>query len=321
MAREEARAGPGRRRSASLRSSRRTAGPRSREADKTVPPSSRHRFLAADRYRVEREWLRYEGTPQRDLFRELRERFLLRHATGTGWAVDLGSGPLRFTPLLGGEHARCVALDLSAAMLRQGPVPANLADRWPIERVQGDAVRPPLRPHHFATVGLLGNALGFAGSESIDLLSSALSLVAPGGRVLIEIAPGPGEHSRYLARLPEGAVGRLLRSPPPLVGRRIRAEGFLEDPPRRVEPGTFARWDPRDLATELVRRGFAVEETLSVAPALGSDPTRVAAARGDPKAWARLLELEESLGRDPERWPRAAAVLVAAALPPGGMIM
>jgi hypothetical protein len=271
---------------------------------------------------VEREWLRYEGTPQRDLFRELRLRFLARHAaTPGGWTLDVGSGPLRFTSSIGGAGPRHVALDLSEEMLRWESPGRGVGARAPIDRVRGDGVRPPFPPHSFCTVALLGNALGFAGRRSPDLLASSLGLIAPAGTLLIEIAPGPGEHSRYLTRLPQGAVGRLLRSPVPLVERRVQAEGFREDPVRRAEPGEFARWDPRELATEIGRRGFEVRETLAVAPALGSHPERVASVHPDAKAWSHLLELEERLGRDPDRWPGAAAVLLAASRRGGGMIM
>ncbi len=38
-------------------------------------------------------------------------------------------------------------------------------------------------------------------------------------------------------------------------------------------------------------------------------------AHGDAKAWQHLLDGEETLGRTPERWPSAAAVLLAAVAP------
>jgi hypothetical protein len=50
---------------------------------------------------------------------------------------------------------------------------------------------------------------------------------------------------------------------------------------------------------------------MAVAPALGADADRVAAVAASPKAWSRLLELEEQLGREADRWAGAAAVLMA----------
>lgn len=301
----------------------RTAVPRKASSPRTSPggarspsPAARARFLAADRYRVEREWNRYEGTPQRDLFRELRERFLRRWSRPDGWAIDVGSGPLRFTPILGGGDSRRIALDLSREMLRWTPPGADRGNSPLSERVQGDACCPPFQSESFATVVVLGNALGFAGDAAPRLLDAAVELVAPNGSLLIEIAPGPGEHSRYLARLPATAVGRLLRSPPPAVIARIAREGFERDPPRRAEEGPFQRFDAEKLVEGLEHRGFRREEILAVAPALGSQPERTAAVRSDPKSWQHLLMVEETLGRLPDRWPKAAAVLLALARAP-----
>src|SRR5579864_6312733 len=55
----------------------------------TIKPA-RDRFRTLDSYRAAREWLRYEGTPQRELFRELRRRFIERHTRLAGWVVDVG---------------------------------------------------------------------------------------------------------------------------------------------------------------------------------------------------------------------------------------
>jgi hypothetical protein len=278
--------------------------------------SAHERFLAADDYRVAREWARYEGTAQRDLFRELRRRFLTRHASRVAWALDAGSGPLRFTSAVGGEGSRRVALDLSVAMLRYAPPGPRPGPDLGIDRVRGDVGRPPFAPRSFGVLALLGNTLGFAGADSRHMLDVALDLVAPGGTVLAEIAPGTGEHSRYLTRLPRTAVGRLLRSPTSIVLGRVGREGFALDPPRRDEPGDFERYDPSRLSRALSAQGCVVEETIAIAPALGSYPEYVETVRRDPKAWERLLTLEEALGRDPKRWPNAAAVLLAVKVAP-----
>ena len=275
------------------------------------------RFRRLDPYRVAREFLRYEGTPQRDLFRILRERFLDRNAGSGPWALDVGSGPLRFTSHVGSEGSHRVALDLSRTALAF-PRPSAPGDPGPIDRVRGNAVRPPFAPGRFGTVAVLGNSIGFAGGAGERLLDAASALTAPAGRLLLEIAPGPGEHSRYLARLPPSAGARLLRSPLGAVAPRIEREGFAREPWRKRDPGTFRRWDVAGVSEYLAKRGWSVNETVAVAPVLGPLAERIAAVRGDPKSWGHLLELEEAIGRRSERWRDAASVLIATTAPGGG---
>jgi SAM-dependent methyltransferase len=285
-----------------------------RSVSATEPRTPRGRFLHADRYRAEREWKRYEGTAQRDLYRTLRERFLERHRRSGGWVLDVGSGPGRFTGRIGDPASRAVALDLSGEALRL------LAEKWKAraeeralpDRVRGDARWAPFPSGQFGTVAILGNTLGFAGAESAAVLDAAESLVAPGGLLLLEIAPGPGERSRYLARLPPGSVARLFRSPVAAVAPRIEREGFRTESPRRAASGTFSRIEAAGLSEGLKGRGWTVTECTAIAPALGPDPKRTEAVRADPKAWAHLLLAEEELGRQTERWREAAAVLIAA---------
>lgn len=275
-----------------------------------VDSAAHERFRQLDRYRVEREWKRYEGTPQRDLFRDLRVRFLDRHRSSGGWSVDLGSGPGRFSAHVGHEPQRTVLLDLSAEMLRfareMHPAPASLP------AVRADALAPPFRSGSFSTVAALGNPLGFSGGRSAEFLDRAAELVRPGGRLLLEAVCGPGESSQYLRRLPAGAVRRLLSAPVNLVRSRLQREGFRREPERKTTGAEFRRYSPVELTTELRRRGLEVEEAVSVAPCLGSDAERVAAVRGDALAWLHLLELEEAMGRLPERQTAAAALLLAA---------
>jgi SAM-dependent methyltransferase len=279
---------------------------------------SRARFLANDGYRAQREWTRYEGTAQRDLFRVLRERFLVRHAGAPKWAIDVGCGPGRFTARLGAPGStRTVALDIGREMLRE------LEDHWPSDLrqfplpdvVQGDALRPPIANRRFELVAALGNLLGFVEEESDQLLETLIELMTPGGTLILEVAPGPGEHSRYLHRLPARSVARLLRSPPRAVASRVVREGFVEEPTRKKVVGSFHRVDPSKLRSRLEARGFRIAEIVAVAPSLGPESARTEAVRGDPKAWEHLLEVEESVGREPERWTAAAAVLIAAAAP------
>lgn len=196
----------------------------------------------------------------------------------------------------------------------------QLVDRWPSDigapdapdLVLGDGVRPPFGERSFDLVAALGNLLGFAGAESDRLLESLTALLAGGGTLLLEIAPGPGERSRYLRRLPPRSVARLMRAPPRAVATRVEREGFIEETRRKAEPGDFRRVGVEALQERLVGKGFHVEEVIAVAPALGPDATRAAEVARDPKAWTHLLEVEELLGRSPDRWASSAAVLVAA---------
>jgi hypothetical protein len=108
-----------------------------------------------------------------------------------------------------------------------------------------------------------------------------------------------------------------LRAPPSAIIPRIEKEGFDAEPRRKKADGAFHRVDPRVLAERLVAWGFRIDEVVAVAPALGPETGRIDAVRKDPKAWAHLLELEETIGRSPDRWPPAAAVLLAAVGPHG----
>ena len=291
---------------------------------RTGPSPARNRFRDADPYRAEREWTRYEGTAQRELWRTLRERFLVRHAVASAWALDLGSGPGRFTRVLGDPTTHRVALDVSTEMLRSArrhepPAPAS---GTPSDLVRADGRLPPFLPESFGTVAVLGNTLGFAGNAAGALQQVAVSLVAPGGLLLLEVAPGPGERSRYLARLPPTSLARLLRAPVRALIPRVGREGFDTMPFRKSEEGEFRRMLPEEVCRALPLPDWEVREVQAVAPSLGPLASRIEQVRSDPKAWEHLLELEEEVGRQPERWKHAAAVLIAARSlrPPMGRI-
>jgi hypothetical protein len=166
-------------------------------------------------------------------------------------------------------------------------------------------------------VGLLGNAVGFAGGQALDLLGRSAGLVAPGGRLLLETAPGPGTAARYLHRLPAGAIRRLLHAPLGAVAPRLLREGFTtlasED---RTRHG-FRPLSYKALVETLAGNGLVVAEVTAVAPALGAERERLEAIRADLVAWDRLLDLEERAGASPNIRDRAAALLVAAVRPGG----
>ncbi|MCI4353696.1 MAG: class I SAM-dependent methyltransferase [Thermoplasmata archaeon] len=295
---------------------------RRRRRDRTGPArpapgwgvrSGRHRFLEWDDYRVEREWKRYDGTPLRDLFRELRERFLARHRpTRPGRSLEVGPGPGRFTRLVGHPEDRVSLLELSRAMLERIRIDGPIGHRAGLDLIQGDAVSPPFRPRTFHRVILLGNVLGFAEDDAEELLSRLTALVSPGGRVLIEFVAGPGERSRYLHRLPPGAIARLLAAPVRAVRPRVEREGFVRIRERESGGRHFRRFAPAEVVGRLRSAGFELREILAVAPGLGNDAGRLGGVRAAPVAWGHLLELEEALGGEPHRHEDAAAILLAA---------
>ena len=277
------------------------------------------RFRQLDRYRVEREWRRYEGTAQRELIRELRRHFLARHPpVGPGPALEIGPGPGRFSADVGDrEHPRVLA-DLALEALRQArrrlaEAPAPPAGTTHL--VRADARDLPFRSESFSLVVLMGNVLGFAGPDAERCLAGAIDRLRPGGELLLELVAGGGERSRYLHRLPVGAVRRLLAAPPSAVLPRIAREGFAPGAPGRAEAKPFRRVPWPGWGTRLERAGLESTEVLAVAPATGSEPELVEAVRADDRAWRHLLEIEEAVGRSPARHPSAAALLVAVRRP------
>jgi ubiquinone/menaquinone biosynthesis C-methylase UbiE len=262
---------------------------------------------------VEREWQRYEGTPLRDLYRELRERFLARHRpTEPGRSLEIGPGPGRFTRQIGHPADRVTLLELSRAMLERLRVAVPDRTSSELDLVQGDAVSPPFPPGTFHRVAMLGNVLGFAESDAPALLSRTAALVSPGGRLLTEFVAGSGERSRYLHRLPAGAIARLFAAPVRAIQPRVEREGFDRIRERETGGRRFRRMTAHDLGTHLKSAGFEIQEVVAVAPCLGNDASRLTAVRAAPTAWSHLLELEETLGREPLRLANAAAVLLAA---------
>ncbi|MCI4323126.1 MAG: class I SAM-dependent methyltransferase [Thermoplasmata archaeon] len=302
---------------------------RRRVAPRALPPlrydpgeeasSPRERYVAADEYRVEREWRRYEGTAQRDLFRELRGRFLRRHPPAVPGAVlEVGSGPGRFSPLIGDRDHPRVLFDLSDRMLHRAAETLDGAEPGersvPTEFVRGDATRLPFRDDRFSGVVALGNVVGFGGERASTILQELVRCASPdGGIVVLEFAVGAGERAEYLHRLPPGAVRRLLRSPVRALHPRVHLQPFRPFAPvEKANPSEFQRWSLAQIESRLADHRLEVIERLAVAPCLGADPERAAGVQQDPVAWSHLLELEEAVGREPERLRRASALLIAA---------
>lgn len=158
----------------------------------------------------------------------------------------------------------------------------------------------------------LGNIVGFAAGDAERTIGAMADVVRPGGSLIVEVAPATGERSRYLARLPPSAVGRLFESPPSLVQRRVESEGFDAAGPDPSHGDRFRRLSTEATRQILESNGFEVVAARAVAPSLASDEERIAAIARSSRAWSRFLEIEERLGDDPRRWIRAAAVLIDA---------
>jgi ubiquinone/menaquinone biosynthesis C-methylase UbiE len=300
------------RRNSPRRPSKRAVASRSRASQPAF-----ERFLELDRYRVEREWKRYEGTAQRDLFRELRSRFLDRHRALGPWTLEVGPGPGRFSAGVGSPTATHVLVDLSMEMLRFSREHLGKGSRpGRYEFLRANGIQLPFPPRQFSEVVALGNALGFADESASTLLNRLAAAVSPSGTLIVEIAPSPGEESRYLRRLPPRAVGRLFEAPVSVVRARIEREGFVPAPSEWREGHRFRRVQTDEILQWMAKEGWTVAETLAVAPASGLQPERIQAVQDDPKAWSHLIETEEDLGRIPARQVTAAAVLVAARSPP-----
>ncbi len=270
------------------------------------------RFLALDAYRVQREVLRYEGTPLRDLFRDLRTRFIRRHtAQRTGWCLDVGSGPGRFSSSIGAPTARVVLIDLSRGMLErargdQAPFGVSRYDF-----LRADGLSLPVRPGSVSAVVVLGNLLGLSPDPLPRALEPLARTLVPGGRLIVEIVPGRGEVPVYLRQLPPSALPHALRAPIRQLHDRVAAEGF--DPHRGALPSRrsgFVRHRVEELDDALAPTCFRIE-AMAVAPLLGFLPEHVTAARQRATDWAKLLVAEERAGRDPARWSHAGALLGA----------
>ncbi len=269
------------------------------------------RFRNLDRYRVRREWDRYEGNALRDLFRTLRTRFLERNRPATAFrSLDLGSGPGRFAPSIGARAGSTVLVDLSLEALRAATIGLRSARGDRFAFVRGDARKLPFSSGAFDQAVVLGNLLGVSGNALGSTVLEIDRVVAPDGHLIIEIVPGAGDRCAYLARLPPGAVRRVLGSPHGWLTARIEREGFRPSRPAPHSREQFRRISLDEIRGLLGAR-WTPREILAVAPALGFDPQRLEAVRTDPDAWERLLLLEEELGHAPARWANAASLLVA----------
>ena len=94
---------------------------------------------------------------------------------------------------------RCTVFDYSRYLVDRG---RKEADRlgFAIPFLQGDARRTNLSPERFDRVLVLGNSLGYLPSAEGDreILSEAMRLLAPGGRLLVDVVNGESVRSDFL---------------------------------------------------------------------------------------------------------------------------
>ncbi len=233
-----------------------------------LPRRKRYRELPAAR--AEREWERYQGTLQRELWLRLRERFLLRaldaSPSQSPWVVELGSGPGRFAPLLTRAGSQALLVDLSPAMIREGRRRLGSPPRthW----VLADALRLPIRLGATRLLVALGQLLNLAGGEAPLFLREWDRVLPPGAGWALE----------------------------------VNLEGSsLASPSREKGTETLTRFRLEELEGRLASLGWRVEESLKVAPKAGGeeDSCRRALKRWGGN-WEQWLEEEERAGRSPE---------------------
>ncbi len=272
------------------------------------------RFLAADRYRARREWDRYEGTPQRELLRRSRERFLqvnLRHAHRKfPRMLELGPGPGRFSPILARFTDRLLRIDVSRAMLkearRHAPRGSPRADDR-IADILGDAGQLPLPSRSVPCVVALGNLLGFAGDRGPDVLDEISRTLTPRGMLVLETMNPPAQVPRFVHRM---SVTEWRRTVHEAVGYRLITllrEGWERAPQTlpRPTPSTFSFISPEEVVDWLDDLGFEIGDQMVTAPLLGGEPSLVAEiSRGRTEILEEILRWEDYAGRRPEflRW-------------------
>jgi SAM-dependent methyltransferase len=272
---------------------------------RTVP----ERFLEADRYRARREWLRYEGTPQRELLRRTREIFLgavlRRRRTPFPRTLEVGSGPGRFSPILIQGSRETVVLDASSVMLREARRRLRGIRDLAVTRsslVQGDAGVLPFPAETFQLVVALGNVVGFAEKKAELVLEELLRCVTSNGVVVIETVSPISRVPRFVERTGPSRWVRLLRSDPAETLPELLQDGFqaVPVPSDFGKPGEkFAFFGAKEITDYLEEEGFRVQDQLVAAPLTGGDPDLVRAiASAGPGNLERLLRWENRAGRN-----------------------
>ncbi|HYB79135.1 MAG TPA: class I SAM-dependent methyltransferase [Thermoplasmata archaeon] len=254
---------------------------------------------------VRREWSRYSRSAWRVLARELRGRFLARHLPkGTGWVLELGPGPGRFTPAILATGARVVAVDLSRPMLDSL---GRRAARWPwvsaLRRVCGAGEHLPFRKGAFRAAVAYGNILGFSGRGGEQLLAELARVLRAGGWLLLDVASPVGAATEFLeSAARQRFLLRILRDPAYYFLDGIvqsKQRGHQPYAPKRMGYFEFDFYTARGAEEILSANGFRLVDRMAIAP-IGAYRDRLTTlARRDRVAWRNLIKLEERVGRRP----------------------
>jgi ubiquinone/menaquinone biosynthesis C-methylase UbiE len=250
---------------------------------------------------VDREWTRYAGEPRRELRRALRERFILRHLPKAQRTIlELGPGPGRFTPILRRRATRrVVAIDLSRESLKSARRRAARQQRPArVDWVQAAGEHLPLAAGTIDAAVVLGNIVSLATADGGSLLRELRRVVKRRGLLLADFAsPGAAIQEFFQVAAERGFLPRILRKPRFYLVDRILDTGFQPYAPDRLTQWAFQFYTQKEAARLLRGAGFALVDTLAVAP-LAAHQARVATiARREKRTWESLLRIEERVGR------------------------
>lgn len=125
---------------------------------------------------------------------DVSDRMLLSQCVGD--TIDLGCGPGRMAEALAGRGLRVLGVDLSSEAVRQ-------ARNRGVDVVQRDIFGPLPRESRWGTALLADGNIGIGGDPG-RLLTRVRGLVAPGGRVVLDLAPPGTGLRRHTLRLSVG---------------------------------------------------------------------------------------------------------------------
>jgi len=236
---------------------------------------------------------------------------------GTGWVLELGPGPGRFTPIVLSTRARVVAVDLSRPMLRtlgrRRSVASGLAR---LRRVQAAGEQLPFRDGAFRATVAFGNLLGFSGSDGPRLLSELARVTRRGGVLVLDVASPVGAATDFLETATRRhLLRRVLRAPDYYFLNEVVRSADRTHQPYAPERWGFFEFDFYTAAgaDEVLRAaGFRPVDRMAVAPIGAYRDRLTTTARRDRWAWRTLLELEERTGRRPGTLETGHGFVVAA---------
>jgi len=265
----------------------------------------RRRVREAFDAQVQREWSRYSRSAWRVLARELRGRFLAHHLPkGSGWVLELGPGPGRFTPAILATGAKVAAVDLSVPMLDSL---GRRAVGWPrasaLHRMRGAGEHLPFRAGAFRAAVAYGNILGFSGRGGDRLLAELARVVRAGGMFVLDVASPVGAATEFLeSAARQRFLLRILRDPAYYFFDGIvqsKERGHQPYAPKRMGYFEFDFYTAGAAEAMLSASGFRLVDRMAVAP-MGAFRDRLTTlARRDREAWQNLIRLEERVGRRP----------------------